>query len=44
MSTPHLDSLGAREVPRAQFIRAVAELVNYATRLGAWRFDDDLFN
>jgi leucyl/phenylalanyl-tRNA---protein transferase len=44
MSTPHLASLGAREIPRAQFIRALAELVNYATRLGAWRFDDDLFD
>ena len=44
MSTPHLASLGARELPRAEFIRAVAELVNYATRLGAWRFDDDLFD
>ena len=44
MSTPHLASLGAREIPRAEFIRALAELVNYATRLGPWRFDDDLFN
>jgi leucyl/phenylalanyl-tRNA---protein transferase len=44
MSTPHLASLGAREMPRAGFIRALAELVNYATRLGAWRFDDDLFD
>jgi leucyl/phenylalanyl-tRNA--protein transferase len=44
MSTPHLASLGAREIPRADFIRALAELVNYATRLGPWRFDDDLFD
>jgi leucyl/phenylalanyl-tRNA--protein transferase len=44
MSTPHLASLGAREIPRAEFIRALAELVNYATRLGPWRFDDDLFD
>jgi leucyl/phenylalanyl-tRNA--protein transferase len=44
MSTPHLASLGAREMPRAQFMRALTELVNYSTRLGAWRFDDDLFD
>jgi leucyl/phenylalanyl-tRNA--protein transferase len=44
MSTPHLASLGAREMPRAQFMRRLAELVNYPTRLGAWRFDDDLFD
>jgi leucyl/phenylalanyl-tRNA--protein transferase len=44
MSTPHLASLGAREIPRTEFMRALAELVNYATRLGVWRFDDDLFD
>jgi leucyl/phenylalanyl-tRNA--protein transferase len=44
MSTPHLESLGAREMARPQFMRAVAELVNYATRMGPWRFDDDLFD
>jgi leucyl/phenylalanyl-tRNA--protein transferase len=42
MSTPHLASLGAREIARRDFMRALQELVNYATRLGAWRFDDDL--
>ena len=44
MSTPHLASLGAREIPRAEFIRALSELVNYATRPGPWRFDNDLFD
>jgi leucyl/phenylalanyl-tRNA---protein transferase len=44
MSTPHLASLGAREMPRAEFMRALSELVNYPTRLGAWRFDDELFD
>ena len=44
MSTPHLESLGAREIARAEFIRALTELVNYPPRLGAWRFDDDLFD
>ena len=44
MATPHLASLGAREIPRAEFMRVLTELVNYVTRLGAWRFDDDLFD
>jgi len=44
MATPHLASLGAREIPRVDFLRAVAELVNYPTRFGPWRFDDDLFD
>ena len=44
MATPHLASLGACEIPRAQFLRAVSELVNYPARLAGWRFDDDLFD
>ena len=44
MSTPHLESMGAREIARGDFMRAVAELVNYPTRLGKWRFDDDLLD
>lgn len=44
MATPHLASLGAREIDRKVFLRAVSELVNYPTRMGAWRFDDDLFD
>jgi leucyl/phenylalanyl-tRNA--protein transferase len=42
MSTPHLGSLGGHEIPRAQFMRALEELVNYPTQKGRWRFDDDL--
>lgn len=42
MSTPHLASLGAAEIPRAEFMRALQELVNYPSRTGTWRFDDDL--
>ena len=42
--TEHLASLGAREIPRGDFVRALSELVNYPTRTGAWRFDDDLFD
>jgi leucyl/phenylalanyl-tRNA--protein transferase len=44
METEHLASLGAHAVPRAQFMRKLAELVNYPGRLGPWRFDDDLFD
>lgn len=44
MATPHLASLGAREIDRKVFLPAVSELVNYPTRMGAWRFDDDLFD
>jgi leucyl/phenylalanyl-tRNA--protein transferase len=40
MSTPHLASLGAREIPRAEFTRLLGELVNYPSLTGAWVFDD----
>jgi len=40
--TAHLLSLGAREIRRSDFMRRLAELVNYADRTGRWRFDDDL--
>ncbi len=44
MATAHLASLGARELPRAEFTRRVAELVNCADQgeaLGAWNFHDE---
>jgi len=44
MATPHLASLGAREVARDDFMRALSELVNYPSRTGSWRFDNDLFD
>jgi leucyl/phenylalanyl-tRNA--protein transferase len=44
MTTAHLASLGAREIPRKEFMRRLAELVNYPARIGRWRFDDDLFD
>ena len=44
MATAHLASLGAREIPRKDFVRALSELVNYPTRTGKWRFDNDLFD
>ncbi len=36
MRTDHLASLGAREIPRAQFQRRLSELVDYAGRPGPW--------
>ena len=36
MNTPLLASLGAREIPRRAFLRAVAALVNYADPPGRW--------
>jgi len=36
MKTPLLASLGAREIPRAAFLRALAALVNYAESPGKW--------
>ncbi len=42
MKTAHLASLGAREIPRAEFSQKLAELVNFRAITGAWRFDHDL--
>jgi leucyl/phenylalanyl-tRNA--protein transferase len=36
MNTPLLSSFGAREIPRAQFTRLLAELVNYADVPAPW--------
>lgn len=44
MATPHLASLGAREIARNDFMRALSELVNYPSRTGSWGFDNDLFD
>jgi leucyl/phenylalanyl-tRNA---protein transferase len=44
MHTEHLATLGARSMPRAQFMRKLEELVNYPASPGKWRFDDDLFD
>ena len=43
MNTPHLASLGAREVPRVEFVRHLQELVNYPDIASPWRFDEDEF-
>jgi len=36
MNTPLLASLGAREIPRRSFLRALAPLVNYPEQPGKW--------
>ena len=42
MKTLHLASLGAREIPRSDFIVRLQELVHYAP-VTDWRLDTDLF-
>jgi leucyl/phenylalanyl-tRNA--protein transferase len=42
MNTAHLASLGAREIPRADFVRQLKVLVNCEPP-ALWRFDADLF-
>ena len=39
MHTAHLATLGAREIPRADFMRKLGELVNYPHVPGPWKFD-----
>lgn len=43
MHTPHLASLGAREIPRDEFIARLQDLVNCAP-VSHWQFDNDLFS
>jgi len=42
MTTAHLARFGAREIPRAEFMRKLANLVNYPRTGDTWRLDDDL--
>lgn len=42
MRTSHLASLGAREIARGVFSRALEQLVNYPKVPGNWTFDRDL--
>jgi leucyl/phenylalanyl-tRNA--protein transferase len=42
MKTPHLATLGAREIPRGEFIARLQELVHCAP-VTNWQFDADLF-
>ena len=41
MNTPHLASLGARELPRTEFIQRLQELVHYPDLAPQWKFDDE---
>lgn len=40
MNTPHLASLGAREIKRSDFLRTVSALVNYSEPPGPWHLTD----
>lgn len=42
MNTPHLASLGAREIPRSEFIARLKELIHYPP-IAPWKFDSHLF-
>ena len=40
LHTEHLASLGAREIPRTEFIQRVQELIHYPDLVSPWRFDE----
>jgi leucyl/phenylalanyl-tRNA--protein transferase len=42
MNTRHLASLGAREIPRSEFIRRLQELIHYPDIASPWKFEHDL--
>ena len=42
MNTRHLASLGAREIPRAEFVASMRELINYPDIASPWKLDHDL--
>ena len=44
MKTAHLARFGAREVPRAEFMRKLSILVNYPPVSREWSLDNDLFD
>jgi leucyl/phenylalanyl-tRNA--protein transferase len=43
MNTPHLASLGAREIQRAEFVQRLQELIHYPNFESPWRFDKHEF-
>jgi leucyl/phenylalanyl-tRNA---protein transferase len=43
MNTPHLASLGAREIPRKDFIARLQDLIN-CSPVPVWQFDENLFS
>ena len=42
MKTAHLATLGAREIPRDEFVWGLSQLVELPHRPGRWQFDHDL--
>ena len=44
MSTSHLASLGAREIPRAEFLGRVEQLTRKPSVPAPWALDGDLYN
>jgi leucyl/phenylalanyl-tRNA---protein transferase len=42
MSTPHLASLGAREIPRVEFMHRLKELIHCPNPPHKWQFDHEL--
>ena len=42
IATAHLASLGAREIPRSEFVARLATLTGMPGRSGPWKFDHDL--
>jgi leucyl/phenylalanyl-tRNA---protein transferase len=44
MSTSHLSSLGAREIPRVEFLRELGPLIRRDAVPSPWRFDADLLS
>jgi leucyl/phenylalanyl-tRNA--protein transferase len=43
MNTRHLASLGAHEIPRAEFVNKLQELIHYPEICPKWRFDNHEF-
>ena len=42
MKTAHLETFGAREIPRSDFMRRVSKLIQYSPAPTLWRFDPDI--
>ncbi|MDP2784057.1 MAG: leucyl/phenylalanyl-tRNA--protein transferase [Sulfurimicrobium sp.] len=42
MKTAHLATLGAREIPRSEFVRGLSQLIELSHQPGRWQFDHDL--
>jgi len=42
MKTAHLETFGAREIRRSDFMRRVSKLIQYSPAPTHWRFDPDI--